>query len=223
MQLNTKIVSCVSICLALTACDIHHLWDKDHLFEITTPRDGVFIHDCSSYTDWYFFSFEEGKVIGSCDAQDEQAYAKWYDRMDWDLAFHRQNIKTNSGISGVGRGGILEYEQESFDFEAIAEAPTEGYAVDVPDSVIYDMSNMMEGKIGYAYTGVSRPVKDWAVLTDMMSGTWSYKQKGFIVRTADEKYAKIYLKNFKSDIGVSGTVTMLYIYQPDGTVNLDFQ
>jgi hypothetical protein len=193
------------------------------MFEITEPQDGVFIYDCSSYTDWHFFSFEKGEVIGSCNAGDSTVYESWRKRIDWDLAFHRQNIKTNSGVSGVGLGGILEYPQETLDFDAIREAPEEGYKTDVPDSVIYDMSQMAAGKIGYAYTGLSQPPRRWAVLTDMMNSVWTYMQTAFIVRTAEGKYAKIYLKNFQSNIGGSGTVTMQYVYQSDGTVNLNIK
>jgi hypothetical protein len=188
------------------------------MFEVTEPQDGLFVYDCSSYTDWHFFSFDRGEVIGSCDAKDSLMYETWRTRTDWDLAFHRQNIKTNSGASGVGMGGMLEYRQETFGFESVAEAPEEGYLIDVPDSVIYDMSQMAAGKIGYAYTGLCPVVKGWAVLTDMMGGVWTYAQKVFVVRTATGKYAKIYLKNFKSDIGASGTITMQYVYQSDGTV-----
>jgi hypothetical protein len=221
MKTITKITTWI-ICIAgFTACDIDRLWDKDYLFEVVKPQDGVFIYDCSSYTEWHFFSFAQGKIIGSCDAMDVEANEQWRKRTDWDLAFHRQNMKTNSGESGVGLGGILKYPQEVFNFDAILEAPEEGYMTDVPDSVIYDMSQMMAGKIGYAYTGLAQPVKAWAVLTDMMNGVWTYVQSAFIVRTAEGKYAKIYLRNFKSDVGASGTVTMQYVYQDDGTINLN--
>jgi hypothetical protein len=57
----------------------------------------------------------------------------------------------------------------------------------------------------------------------MMNSKWEYAQKVFVVRTAGEKYAKIYLKNFKSDEGVSGTITMQYVYQSDGTTDLDIK
>jgi hypothetical protein len=83
------------------------------------------------------------------------------------------------------------------------------------------MSQMMSGQIGYAHTGVNPVTKNWAVLKDMMSGLWVYAEKVFVVRTADGKYAKVHLMNFKSDRGASGTVTMKYVYQSDGTINLD--
>lgn len=209
-----------------SSCDINHLWDKDFLFEpnVDPYQDGVsgvFVYDCTSYTDWHFFSFAEGKVIGSCDAMDALENESWRKRTDWDLAFHRQNIKSNSGVSGVGMGGIVEYKQDELDFDAVIEAPKEGYMVDVPDSVVYDMSQMMLGIVEYAPTGVNPETKDWAVLTDMMGSIWTYAKKVFVVRTADGKYAKIQLLNFKNNIGISGTVTMKYVYQADGSTNLN--
>jgi len=222
MRKISKIIVLITFCITyMSGCNLNHLWDKDHLFEVTVPEDGLFVHDCSSYTQWHFFSFAEGKIIGSCDARDSLSNEAWRKRIDWDLAFHRQNVKSNGGISGVGLGGILEYKQDRFNFNAILEAPESGYQTDIADSVVYDMSGMMEGKIGYAYTGVCQVTKDWAVLTDMMNGVWTIAQKAFIVRTGDGKYAKIFLKKFKSDTGVSGTITMQYVYQADGSVNLD--
>jgi hypothetical protein len=197
--------------------------DKDELFKKNEPKEGLAIIDCSSYTKWNFFSFAKGEIVGSCDAGDEADYEAWRNRIDWDLAFHRQDVKTNSGASGNGKGGILTYDfkGESFDFDAVKEAPKDGFQTDVQDSVIYDMSQMMQGIIGYAHTGLAQPTKKWAVLTDMQNSKWEYAQKIFIVRTANERYAKIYLKDFKSDTGASGTVTMQYVYQSDGTGNLD--
>ena len=217
ISLKSSLLLFLSLIVFLSCED---MWDKDHLFSYEEPRDGLMVYDCSNYKEWHFFSFDEDIIIGTCDALDEEAYASWYNRTDWDLAFHRQNIKANSGLSGVGLGGIQEYKQDVFDYEAITQAPMTGYVTDVADSVVYDLSQMMAGIIIYAHTGVSQPVKDWAVLTDMMNGVWTYAQKAFIVRTASGKYAKIYLKNFKSKEGVSGTVTMEYTYQPDGTPNL---
>ncbi|MDR1810652.1 MAG: HmuY family protein [Prevotella sp.] len=197
--------------------------DNDNLFQKNEPKEGLAVFDCSSYTKWNFFSFSRGEIIGSCDAGNAEDYEAWRNRTDWDLAFHRQDVKTNSGVSGNGKGGVLTYDfgAQAFDFDAVKTAPKDGYKADVQDSIIYDMSQMMQGIIGYVHTGLAQDTKKWAVLTDMQNSKWEYAQKVFIVRTADEKYAKIYLKGFKSDTGVSGTVTMQYVYQSDGTDNLD--
>ncbi|GHV57903.1 hypothetical protein FACS1894182_08050 [Bacteroidia bacterium] len=215
---TVQLIAIVSIA-CLSSCDK----DKDDLFKKTEPKEGLAVLDCSSYLQWNFFSLAQGKLIGACDAGNEAEYATWRTRTDWDLAFHRQDVKTNSGVSGNGKGGILEYDfnGQTFDFDAVKDAPKSGYQLDVQDSVIYDMSQMMQGIIGYAKTGLTQPTQKWAVLTDMQNNKWEYAQKVFIVRTADEKYAKIYLKNFKSDTGASGTITMQYVYQSDGTGDLD--
>ncbi|GAB6012767.1 HmuY family protein [Viscerimonas tarda] len=213
-----------SITLALLGLGCFPSCDnKDDLFQKTEPKEGLAIVDCTSYTQWNFFSFSKGEIIGTCDAGNDADNEVWRNRSDWDLAFHRQDVKTNSGVSGTGKAGILEYNFDSqpFDFERVTLAPEDGYLVDVQDSIIYDMSQMMQGKIGYVHTGLTQVTKRWAVLEDMQNSKWVYAQKVFIVRTADGKYAKIYLKNFKSDAGASGVVTMQYVYQPDGTRDLD--
>jgi hypothetical protein len=202
----------------LSSCD-----NKDDLFQKTEPKEGLAILNCTDYTRWNFFSFAKGDIIGTCDAGNEAENEAWRNRSDWDLAFHRQDVKTNSGASGNGKGGILEYnfDGQAFDFDAVKIAPKDGYQTDVQDSVIYDMSQMMQNKIGYVPAGLAQPPKKWAELKDMQNSRWEYAQKVFVVRTANGKYAKIYLKNFKSDAGASGTVTMQYVYQSDGTDNLN--
>ena len=133
----------------LSSCE-----DKDNLFQKSEPKEGLAILDCTSYTQWNFFSFAKGEIVGSCDAGNEADNEAWRDRTDWDLAFHRQDVKTNSGKSGNGKGGILEYDfnGQAFDFERVKTAPKGGYQTDVQDSIIYDMSQMMQGKIGYVHT-----------------------------------------------------------------------
>lgn len=212
MKHKTAVLFSILSVFVFQACD------KDYLFAPQDSESGDVQILSRDYTKWVFFSFEKGDTIGACDAMDSIAMQSWYERRDWDMAFHRQDIKTNSGVSGSGEGGVLAVEQEVFDFDAVREAPEDGYIVDVPDSVIYDMSQMMLGKIGYAYTGTTKVTDGWAVLTDMMSSLWEIKQKAYIVRTGTGKYAKIYLKRFQDDRGQSGLVTMQYSYQPDGSV-----
>jgi hypothetical protein len=218
-----KTVQFIMFALLSTACLLS--CDKDDLFKKSEPKEGEAVMDCSSYQQWNFFSFAKGEIIGSCDAGNETEYAAWHNRTDWDLAFHRQDVKTNGGTSGSGKGGILEYNfnGQEFNFDLVTTAPKEGYLTDVQDSIIYDMSQMMQGIIGYVHTGLAQPTKKWAKLVDMQNSRWEYAEKVFVVRTADSKYAKIYLKNFKNDIGASGTITMQYVYQPDGTDNLNIE
>lgn len=204
--------------ILLTGIALFSSCDKDHLFDPKDTEDGVVQIISRDYTRWVFFSFEKGDTIGSCDAQDVTENADWKKRTDWDIAFHRQDIKTNSGVSGDGDGGIIAVEQDEFDFKAVTQAPELGYQVDKPDSVYYDMSGMAGGSIGYAYTGTTSVTDNWVVLKDMMTGNWVVTPKVYVVKTGTGNYAKIYLRSFLGDDGASGMVTMQYVYQPDGSI-----
>ena len=50
----------------------------------------------TSYSNWVYFSIEQNSVVDIDDPENS---------LDWDLAFQRKHIKTNSGLSGPGNGG----------------------------------------------------------------------------------------------------------------------
>lgn len=83
---------------------------------------------------WTYISFENGKVVGSSELGNEEEDAVWGARKDWDIALCGKLLKTNSGTSGEGQGGILPVSDKSFN--AIDTAPAEGYLVDTDDVVI---------------------------------------------------------------------------------------
>lgn len=85
---------------------------------------------------WTYISFENGKVVGSSELGNEEEDAAWAARKDWDIALCGKLLKTNSGTSGEGQGGILPVSDKSFN--AIDTAPAEGYLVDTDDVVIKD-------------------------------------------------------------------------------------
>ena len=52
----------------------------------------------TSYSDWVYYSFSTHSVV-SVDYPENS--------LEWDLAFQRKHIKTNSGLSGSGNGGAI--------------------------------------------------------------------------------------------------------------------
>lgn len=80
--------------------------------------------DASEEGKYVYFSFNKGVV----EVADPQA------SNDWDVAFNRYHVKTNSGTSGKGQGGA--YKTDKTDFAAITEAPTTvEYKVDIEQKV----------------------------------------------------------------------------------------
>lgn len=77
---------------------------------------------------WSYFSFENGSVVGTGKFMSKEDDETWYNRTDWDFAICGNYIKTNSGTSGIGLGGVLRDTVSNF--LTLEKAPSEGYLTD---------------------------------------------------------------------------------------------
>jgi len=77
---------------------------------------------------WTYFSLETGAVVGTSKYLDDAEDAEWAGRSDWDFAICGDYLKTNSGTSGKGAGGVQQNKTDAF--MQIMEAPESGYLVD---------------------------------------------------------------------------------------------
>lgn len=76
---------------------------------------------------WTYVSLQDGKTIGTCALGDSTSESQWAKRKDWDIAVCNGIIRTNSGSSGQGKGGIT---QTSAAFDVVDQAPDNEYQVD---------------------------------------------------------------------------------------------
>ena len=81
--------------------------DNDDAVELTV--DGI------NDTEWTYISLTTGKVIGRSAFGSEKDDADWKARTDWDIAICGEYMRTNSGTSGDGIGGIKRMDDKSFD------------------------------------------------------------------------------------------------------------
>jgi len=150
--------------------------------------------------DWIYFSFKDAKEVVIEDYQSSN---------DWDIAFNRYNVRTNSGESGNALGGA--YDVGKVDFASVTLAPETGYTVD--DTI----------QIVAAFTGQG---VEWMTSTgnDVFKGVidMEYGNQGpsyiandhiYIIKTADGKYAKLWIKSYYNDAGESGFINFKYHYQ----------
>ena len=120
--------------------------------------------DASDQQEWVYFSFEKG-VVEVADPQTSN---------DWDLAFNRYHVRTNSGTSGKGQGGA--YKTDKTDFDAVTVAPTaEEYKVDVEQQV----SSFLGGKGGNQKISLS-PVLE----IGHGEGFWNMVKEGILTGAA---------------------------------------
>ena len=58
------------------------------------------IIQATSYTDWIYYSFESHSIL-DCNNDGSNCEGAF----DWDIAFQRKHMRTNSGMAGSGNGG----------------------------------------------------------------------------------------------------------------------
>ncbi|HIE26207.1 TPA: hypothetical protein EYP66_02855 [Candidatus Poribacteria bacterium] len=150
---------------------------------------------------WTYFSFASGGPVTATDPATSTG---------WDLAFHRLQVQVNCGTSGPGKGGAKN--MGVIDFDSFDTAPTSGYVV---DTVL-----VKEGHGEPVEYSGNPEIKDWYNITKEMPPVITSKNEVFAVKTADGKYAKMQFLDYYDKEGISGFVTIKYVYQPDGSPNL---
>jgi hypothetical protein len=160
--------------------------------------------ESTSYTDWVYFSFEQEDVVSITDPKTS---------LDWDLAFLRNHMRTNSGTSGSGQGGA--YDAGQINFNELTEAVSAGYIVD--DSISISDSNDPTRQSMIKEAG-NTVLEGWGNFDlTSMPPLFIPADHIYVIKTAAGKYAKIWLKSYYGTDGSSANITMDYIYQPDGS------
>ena len=93
MKKSMLLVALATLALGVTSCGK----------ETPDPVKNVVVN-ATAYDQYVYFSFEQGKVIKTA-KYDDEAIKK---DKSWDIAFHRYELRTNSGLSGEGNGGAYE-------------------------------------------------------------------------------------------------------------------
>ena len=83
---------------------------------------------------WTYFSMVTHTVVGTCAVTDTLAQQAYAARTDWDIALCGELIRTNGGTSGNGQGAVQRVQNKSFN--ALDQAPADGYTTDTDDIVI---------------------------------------------------------------------------------------
>ena len=117
LRLNLMKWACVVLALAAVACDD----DKKKTLPGGETTEGertrtFFSNDYAS--GWKYFSFKKGDFI--------ETPAKPNESLDWDVAFNRYYVKTNSGTSGKGKGGCIDSDPMPGAFEVLKKIKADG-------------------------------------------------------------------------------------------------
>ncbi|MCF0074543.1 HmuY family protein [Dyadobacter sp. CY261] len=134
------------------------------------------IKDLNANTKSYiYFSLATGKEVPATDAKTK----------NWDIAFSKTTIATNSGTSGPGEGGAIVLEKP---FDQVTEAPKDGFKTD--------------GDAGFAIPGGSG--NSWYKYDMSVHAILPIPGRTLLVKTANGKVAKVeiisYYKGAPEDV-----------------------
>lgn len=197
--------------------------DKDKKEEDKTPLTVKEIKNYNLIDDienWHYYSFEKGEFVGTGSANpNDKDDAKWKKRTDWDIAFHHFHVRTNSGTSGDGKGGMLRIPRQ--DFDSIKA---------VPENAIFKTDELVDKRRANFYTiaTTSNTTLYDANINTVGSFFWTvtdfsglsdskYIKDIFLLKTASGKYVKFQYTGIIDDIGQIGFMSMQYVYQSDGS------
>jgi hypothetical protein len=156
---------------------------------------------------WKYFSFEKNDTLTVADPANS---------LEWDLAFQRYRIRTNSGLAGNGMGGAANsYSKGQAGFDALT-------TVTDTSTFVTDTSVDIAVQMGFATYIINPVLYTWFTLEFAAQGTQIVPSDYvYIVRTATGKYAKVWFKSYYSATNTAGFINLQYKYQPDGSKNLE--
>ncbi len=186
-------------CLLLSACaaDLR----EDYPFDGAAPSDGESRITFEPREDGATLSrvdatHKEFFVYLDLDAQREIPSAEAVGTTEWDLAFQRFKIISNSGVSGVGAVEVAVLPGMAFD--QVIEAPGLGYQQDLPDGADDNAdvdSAFLEGDGWYSY--------------DLLAHKVTPRSNVYVVHTPSGFY-KLQLLAYYDQAGTGGKVSFAW-------------
>ena len=161
--------------------------------------------NAQDYDEWIYFSFNQGNEVDILDPENS---------LDWDVAFKRNHIKTNGGLSGSGSVCVIVDTQTwSNDLFNLSE--------DIP-SLSCQTDEMITGNIGI-YQGCYNPdnnhefedciknpaFDNWGYFDD--SFTFNVSNYKFFLKQNNGNYVKVWLLGYHNTNNQSGYIQMRYI------------
>lgn len=208
-----RTVALLGVLAALPACgDL--IYDDPEPAQTDWSGYSVRSLDASSYTAWVYVDLSERRatvVNFTVDESTHRIVANDPEIPDeWDFALHRWDCKTNGGAAA-------ETSLSSLDGMTAAQIPSaDAFVADEvsDDRIVYDMSGMMEGELGYlADEPYNAELSKWInVDLSSMPPAYTPSNKVYVLRTRDGEYAAIRFTDYVSDSGTKGFLSFDYIY-----------
>ncbi|MEG0891159.1 MAG: HmuY family protein [Bacteroidales bacterium] len=206
------IIMVVLVTLNITSCSKDDIKGENGS---SFPPKKTIVIETKSYETWTYFSFEKG-VIGTY----KEGEFNYKNNTTWDIAFHRWDVRTNSGESGIGKGGaFLTNYGGDLKVDMWSTMPSKGeFITDASIKTYMAIPNMNseDGADQRVIVPANTILAKWlTVVMTSIPPKYALLNKAFVVRTANGKHAAISFTNYMNDKAVKGYVNFDYIYPLD--------
>jgi len=203
----------MSMVLVFTSCkkdkteeEVQSASDKSTTYTLTTQDNVIVDH-------WVYYSFETNSEVSGIDSSNFKTSDTW------DIAFHSHHVRLNGGTSGAGMAAA--YDAGVVNFSSITQANETGY---IPDTFVVNAlyAGLVSDTPVFQSTDMSTVFENaFTVDLNTQPPTYSANNNVYVIKTRTGKYAKIMLKDYYNDQGVSGYITFKYQLATGDTRNFE--
>lgn len=196
MKLKSILAITLSL-MVLTQCSKDQTHKGDDSKTVTLSRKTDYGND------WIYFSFSKGAEV-------QVSEENHLEDMTWDIAFNRDNVRTNGGKSGMGKGGAYDTGAEDFnkEFEALEDSKL---TLDIEGEIAALKEGDTVYPTGTVQSSFNEVLNDGIVFRVTSSGpAYDISKNVYIVRTANGEYVKLLFVSYHNAEGESGTVNFKY-------------
>ncbi len=161
--------------------------------------------DATSSTEWKYYRITDDSLFYI-----PITFGEWEDNLNWDIAFQRYHIRTNSGASGNGSGGAYVDSVETWNgsvFNNLTELdPTLIYKIDTTINTFYNA-------IDHSFSeGISNSaLETWARIDTTNNYAMTFSNNKFIIRSSDgQSFYKFWPYDYYDENTTSGYVSLVY-------------
>ena len=167
--------------------------------------------DVSNPRQWTYFNFDENGEIQIMEIAEYQGEtqeivseedAVWKEIPDWDFALHLNNIRTNSGFSGIGNGGLYEHDCVDW-FLTKQDLASMTFATDEMTKMVINMDEMPPMMVDASMSNVE-------LFQNLGMGNFNPLDKVFVVKCVEDKYAILRFARYNDYAGKSGQLRLKY-------------
>ena len=194
-------ITFLAITLFLICCDS----DNNIANTNVSPIGNEELIDATSFTDWNYFQFTDSTL-----REVTFYFADPNNSLNWDIAFQRNHIRTNSGTSGIGEAGAQMDSSLTWDGNTFNNFNDDVVNYNfMQDTLVNTFYNLQT----HTFTeGTTNPILDtWGVIDTLNNYTINISNNRYIVRDANgNSFYKLWVYDYYSENNQSGYVSLIF-------------